>query len=210
MDIAELKSDLKALSIGKSLEDYIIDIAVKKAGFDLAWHLDIPELQLSHTITVVSGTAEYDAEFVNMQSIDRILSAVFVGGTNLRQPLDEVDIRSFDRDYYGYGTTGTPYKFAFFKDQIWLYYVPNVSGTVYLRLQKVFSDWSNLRENYYPLVFALAKRNLVEEKSEEWQILNREVYQLISSFKGRVRPYKTGMETSAHRAYRQNQLNNLY
>jgi len=209
MDIETLKKDLKALSISKTFEDGIVDIAIQKAGKDLAWHLDIPELQVSHTITVVSGTAEYDAKFVNSQGIDRITSAVFVGGTNIRQPLDEVDIRTFDASYYGYATTGTPYQFAFFKDQIWLYYIPNISGTVYLRLQKIFTDFINLRENYYPLVFALTKRNLMEEKSPEYNILDMEANRLMSSFKGRVRPYKAGMELSAHRAYRMYGLNNL-
>ena len=208
MNIDQLKEDLKVLSIAKQLEEATLIAAIRKAGFDLAWHLDIPELNVSDTITVVSGTVDYTPALTLGGDIDRITSAVFVG--SVRQPLNLIDINSFDIDYRGVANTGTPYECVFYENKIWLYYIPSSSGTVYLRLQKIFNSFEELRESYYPVVFALAKRNLVEEKSIERQVLEREVLRLISTFKGRVRPYKAGFELSRHRGQRVYNLNNLY
>ena len=198
MNINRLKTDLKALSITKQLDDVAIDSAIHKAGMDLAWHIDISELNVSATITVVSGTVDYEPTVATGGDIDRITSAIFVG-SGLKQPLNLIDINTFYADYYGAGGTGTPYECVFYENKLWLYYIPNLSGTVYLRMQKVFNTLQDLGENYYSIVFVLAKMNLVEEKSKEREILERERNRLISTYKGRVRPYKQGFELSPHR-----------
>lgn len=208
MNISQLTEDLKVLSIAKTLEDPTIASAIRKAGFDLAWHLDIPELNISDTVTVVSGKVDYIPELTTGEEIDRITSAVFVG--NVKQPLNPIDINTFDADYRGVGNSGTPFEYVFYENKIGLYYIPSSDGIVYLRMQKVFNSFEGLRESYYPVVFALAKRNLVDEKSIERQVLERDVQRLISTFKGRVRPYKQGFELSPHRTQRVQGLSGLY
>ncbi len=216
MDTEKLKDNLTNLTPGKDLPAEAVTSAIILAGQEMAWLIDIPELNYSgDPLTVVSGTVDYALTPSTGEVIDRITSAVFVGSS--KSVLNIIDINSYDADYRGQATSGTPYECCFYDKKLWLYYIPNSSGSVYYRAQSVFNDFSNLAENYQPLVFQLTKRTLLTSLSSadpgrynaEIQVCDKLVDRFLSTFKTRVRPYKAGFEIDPHRAERVRRLNAL-
>jgi len=212
MNKTQLKIDLRNLEPNKVIPDEKLEGALRLAGYELAHLIDIPELQASDDFDVVSGTANYDLGLTGA-GLDRITVAHFVTGTT-EGLLEEVDIRTFDKGYRGEGTTGTPYMFCYHGGEMWLYYIPDTSGTVYYRYQTPYENLEMLGDNYYPLIYTLARRNLSDPseggEANEWMVWDREAKLLIKTFKGRVSPYKPAFEITSYRAQRQIELNNLY
>jgi len=207
MDIDRLKTDLRAVNIKRALNEQSLNGAIRLAGYELAHHLDLPELNQSGTITVTASTPNYAVS--ETHKLDRITSAVFQTSTK-KSCLDEIDIRTYDHHYRGVGTEGMPYLFCYFEGEIWLYYIPDTSGTVYFRSQRVMEDVKNLKDNYYPLVYQLAKRNLFDDQPTEWAEHDKIVTRMVNSFKGRVKPYKSAFELSPHKRDRVKGLNERY
>jgi len=207
MDIERLKRYLKNIAKTKSLDDNELEAAIWLAGCELAHHIDIPELQESSTITIVSGTPNYDIN-PNLK-LDRILAAVFMGSTQ-KAPLEEKDRRSYLWYYRGQATSGKPFCFTYWKKQIWLYKIPDETGTLYFDFQKVLTDPTILDDNYTYLIYRLSKRNLFDEDSNMWVKQERLAMRAIRGFKGRVRPYKDQMELSEHQRRKVQELNELY
>ena len=212
MDLDQLKKDLKHLERfrlpeGRVLNDPELDAAIRLAGYELAHYLDVPELNWSDSVTVSANTPNYN---VNAgEKLDRITVATFQTSTK-KTSLRETDIRSYDGYYRGEGKSGFPVMFCFYQDQVWLYKIPDTNGTLYLRGQLIIEDVAHLRDNYYPLIYQLTKRNLYDENTSEWFTHDKIAMRLIRSFKGRVRPYKSQFEPSIYRLQRTSKLSQEY
>ena len=207
MDIEGLKTDLRSVNTKRALSDPAVKGAIRLAGYELAHHLDLPELNQSGTIPVTASTPNYNV--AESYKLDRITSATFQTSTK-KATLGETDIRTYDALYRGMGTEGMPYTFSYFNGEIWLYYIPDTNGTLYIRTQRIMEDVKDLGDNYYPLIYQLAKRNLFDDDPGKWAAHDRIVTRLIGSFKGRVRPYKSAFELSVHRGNRVKGLNERY
>jgi hypothetical protein len=160
-------------------------------------------LQDSSTITVTSTTPSY--EISDALKLDRILSAVFVGDTK-KSVLEEIDMRSYDWLYRSVAANGTPSKFAYWEKKMWLYKIPDESGTIYFRFQKMLQTLDVIGDNLIHLMYQLAKRNIFDDVPNEWIRHDRLVVRAMRTFKGRVRPYKDKMEIGEHRRARAKNL----
>lgn len=207
MDVAKLKRYLKTVQTDRVLKDPTLDGAIWLAANELAHYVDIPSLQGSGTLTVVSATPNY--EISDAKKVDRILSAVFVGDTK-KTPLEETDMRRYDWLYRGKATSGTPTEFAYWEKQMWLYRIPDESGTVYYRYQKMLTTIDVIGDNLIHLMYQLSKRNIFDNDPNEWIRHDRLVQRAMRTFKGRVRPYKNQMEIGAYRRQRAKSLTERY
>lgn len=215
MDTATLYKDLKNLFFHLQIAPERIQAAAKAAFLEMAHYIDLPDAQdFPEDVTVVSGTPNYDVTLASGSDMDRITSAVFVSGTT-RQILDDSwTERVYQHHYRGLAVAGTPFACCYFKDQLWLYHIPNLSGTVYLTCQSVVTDLTDFPDNYYPLMIALVAKNLFRTSSEPEGVAiflraTQDARDLIKSFKGRMHPKKIVMEQSSHRANRVRVLNSL-
>lgn len=196
MDVEKLKRYLKTIRTERKLGDTALDGAIWLAANELAHYVDIPSLHGSGTLIIVSSTPSYAIE--GAKKLDRILSAVFVGDTK-KSALEETDMRTYDWFYRGQATNGTPTKFAYWENKMWLYRIPDKSGTVYYRYQKMLETVDVIGDNLVHLMYQLAKRNIFDDNPNEWIRHDKLVQRAIRTFKGRVRPYKSKMEISDHR-----------
>lgn len=203
MDVERLKRYLKTIRTERKLDNNALDGAIWLAANELAHYVDIPSLQGSGTLTIVSSTPSYEIE--GAKKLDRILSAVFVGDTK-KSVLDEWDMRSYDWLYRSVAASGTPSKFAYWEEKMWLYKIPDESGTVYYRYQKMLETTDVIGDNLVHLMYQLAKRNIFDDNPNEWIRHDKLVQRAIRTFKGRVRPYKSKMEISDHRRGRAQDL----
>lgn len=215
MDTDTLYKDLRNLFYHLQVASERLQAATKAGFLEMAHHIDLPDAQdFPEDITVVSGTPNYDVTLASGSDMDRITSAVFVSGTT-RQILDDSwTERTYQHHYRGLAETGTPSACCYFKDQLWLYKIPNLSGTVYLTCQSVVSDLTDFPDNYFPLMVALVAKHLFRTSSEPEGIAiylraDRDARNLIKSFKGRMHPKKIAMEKSSYRAQRVRDLNTL-
>lgn len=203
MDVAKLKRYLKTVQTDRALKDPTLDGAIWLAANELAHYVDIPSLQGSGTLTIASGTPNY--EISDAKKLDRILSAVFVGDTK-KTPLEETDMRRYDWLYRGKAVNGTPTEFAYWEKQMWLYRIPDETGTVYYRYQKMLTTIGVIGDNLIHLMYQLSKRNIFDDDPNEWIRHDRLVQRAMRTFKGRVRPYKNQMEIGAYRRQRAKSL----
>lgn len=184
-------------------------VSAEKAAFlRMAHHIDLPDAEDSGEATITADTPNYVLELDSGKDIDRITSAVFVTGST-RQPLEDWNIREYQFAYRGAATTGTPYAYCYYNDHMWLYYIPEASGTVYFTCQHVLTDLSDFPDNYYPLMIALVKTHIFKSGSGEWWAAYRETKDLLKSFKQRMHPLKKVMEKTTYRAERIKALNEL-
>lgn len=209
MNVETFRNNIKTLFAHLDLQDRRIVAAEKVAFLTMAHHIDLPDAENdTGEITVASGTAGYTPSLDNGSDIDRITSAVFVSGT-VKKDLDEWGIRGYEYYYRGQATTGTPYAFCFHARKVKLYYIPDLTGTVYFTCQEVVTDLTDFPDNYYPLMVALIKLQIFEEGTSKWWAAYKQSRDLMKSFKGRMRPKKDVMELSTYRAERIRELNSL-
>lgn len=208
MDTTAFHNNIRKLLAHLALDEDRIVAAEKVAFLEMAHHIDLPDAENEGTITVVSGTPDYEPSLDNGHDIDRITSAVFVSGTT-KQPLGHWGITSYQHNYRGLAVTGIPYGYCFHADKVWLYYIPNLSGTVYFTCQEVVTDLTDFPDNYYPLMVALIKEEIFDEGSREWWAAYQKAKDLLKSFKDRMRPKFEVMPMSTHRALRVRDLNEL-
>ena len=206
MNVETFRSDISTLLAGLAIKKKRLQAAEKAAFLKMAHHLDLPDAEDSGSVDIESGTPNYDLILGSGKDIDRITSAVFVG-SGIKQPLDDWDIRAYQRAYRGVATTGTPKAFCYYNDQLWLYYIPNLSGTVYFTCQHVVTDLTDFPDNYYPLMVELVQTFIYKRGTGEWASAYRASKDLIKSFKDRMHPKKAVMEMNAHRANRMIALN---
>ena len=208
MDINSFHRDLKLLVPELKIKDNRLRAAEKAAFLTMAHHIDLPDAQDSGNVTISSSTPNYELELTGNKTVDRITSAVFVSGTT-KQPLEDWNIRTYQYSYRGVGTSGVPYAFCYYNDELWLYYIPNLSGTVYFTCQHVVTELTDFPDNYLPLMFELVCKQLFKRGTPEWLSARREGNTLIKSFKSRMHPIKTGMEKTTYRTQRIRDLNSL-
>lgn len=207
MNTDTLKADLRNLFPKKVVSDHRLTSIIKGSFLEMAHHLDLPDAEdFPDDVTVVSGTPNYDVTLSSGKNVDRITSAVFVSGTT-KQVLTDWNMRLYQHAYRGSATTGTPYAFCFYKRQLWLYYIPDLGGTVYLTCQHVLTDLTSFPDNYYPLMETLVTCRVYDKGSREWMAAYRAKKDLIKSFKGRMHPKKVEMEKSLYRSLRIQDLN---
>lgn len=213
MNTATLYKDLKNLFYHLQVAPERLQVATKAAFLEMAHYIDLPDAQdFPEDITVVSGTPNYDVTLASGSDMDRITSAVFVSGTTRQILEDSWTERVYQHHYRGLAGTGTPYACCYFKDQLWLYSIPNLSGTVYLTCQSVVTGLTDFPDNYYPLMIALTAKHLFRTSSEPEGIAiylraDRDARNLIKSFKQRMHPKKIVMPMSSYRAQRVKNLN---
>lgn len=208
MNVDTFRGDIQKLLSGLSIKKNRMAAAEKAAFLRMAHHLDLPDAEDSGSVTITSGTPNYDLILGSGKDIDRITSAVFVA-SSVKKNLEDWNIRAYQFAYRGVATTGTPYAFCYYNDQLWLYYIPNLSGTVYFTCQHVVTDLTDFPDNYYPLMVALVKKEIFKDGSTEWWSAYRDAKDLLKSFKDRMHPKKAVMEMSSHRAKRVIALNEL-
>ncbi len=182
--------------------------AAEKAAFlTMAHYIDLPDAEDKGSQAVTSATPNYTISTDSGKDIDRITSVVWVGSNNYN--LIDLNIREYQFLYRGTATTGEPDSYCYYNGQIWLYPIPDESGTIYFSCQIVVTSLTSFPDNYYPLMLALIKKNLLKEGSGEWYWAYREARDLIKSFKTRMHPKKRGMEMGTYRSARIQDLNNL-
>lgn len=215
MNTAVLYKDLKNLFFHLQIAEERLQAAAKAGFLEMAHYIDLPDAQAHpDDVTVVSGTAHYSVTLASGEDLDRITSAVFVSGTT-RQPLgDSWTERTYQHHYRGIAGTGVPTECCYFNDELWLYKIPNLSGTVYLTCQSVVADLTDFPDNYFPLMVALTAKNLFRTNSDPegmgiYLRADRDRKDLIKSFKGRMHPKKMVMEQSTYRSLRVQRLNSL-
>jgi len=215
MNTATLYKDLKNLFFHLEIGDERIQAAVKAGFLEMAHYIDLPDAQAHpDDVTVVSGTPNYSVTLGAGEDMDRITSAVFVSGTTRQILGDSWTIRTYQHHYRGLAGTGVPTECCYFNDELWLYKIPNLSGTVYLTCQAVVTGLTDFPDNYFPLMVALVAKQLFRTSSEPEGIAIylravRDTKDLIKSFKGRMHPKKIVMEKSTYRALRIQRLNAL-
>lgn len=215
MNTATLYKDLKNLFFHLEIADERLQAATKAAFLEMAHYIDLPDAQAHpDDITVVSGTPHYGVTLAGGGDLDRITSAVFVSGTTRQILGDSWTIRTYQHHYRGLAGTGVPSECCYFNDELWLYPIPNLSGTVYLTCQAVVTGLTDFPDNYFPLMVALVAKNLFRTSSDPAGIAiylraDRDRKDLIKSFKDRMHPKKSVMEQSTHRSRRVQRLNAL-
>lgn len=208
MDTAEFKKNIRNLLAVLDIKTERIESAEKIAFLEMAHHLDLPDSEDSGSESVVSGTPNYSLTLDSGKDIDRITSVVFVS-SSVKQPLMDWNIRTYQYAFRGSAISGTPYAFCFYNDELRLYYIPNLSGTVYFTCQHVITDLTDFPDNYYPLMVELTKKHIFETGSSGWWAATRAAKDLLKSFKDRMHPLKVTMEKSLHRTQRVQALNRL-
>lgn len=215
MNTATLKKDLKNLFSHFQLDPERLQAAAKAGFLEMAHYIDLPDAQAHpDDITVVSGTPNYDITLATGEDMDRITSAVFVSGTTRQILGDSWTIRTYQHHYRGLAGTGVPTECCYFNDELWLYKIPNLSGTVYLTCQSVVADLTDFPDNYFPLMVALVAKNLFRTSTDPeglgiYMRADRDRKDLIKSFKKRMHPKKMVMEKSTYRSQRIQNLNAL-
>jgi len=212
LDTSTLHKDLKNLFSDLSIDDPRLQVAEKAAFLTMAHFIDLPDAQDSGSQAITSGTPNYDLTLSGTNQVDRITSAVFVA-SSVKQPLEDWNIRQYQYAYRGLAETGTPSAFCYYNDQLWLYKIPNLSGTVYFTCQHVLTDLTDFPDNYYPLMVALVEMHIYRPTTPEGAAMYDRAYRkakdLIKSFKGRMHPLKTEMEKTTYRTNRIEDLNTL-
>jgi len=215
MNTATLYKDLKNLFFHLQIDDPRLQVATKAGFLEMGHYIDLPDAQAHpDDITVVSRTPNYDVTLASGGDVDRITSAVFVSGTTRQILGDSWTEREYQYHYRGIAGTGVPSECCYFKDQLWLYKIPNLSGTVYLTCQSVVADLTDFPDNYFPLMVALVAKHLFRTSSEPEGIAIylravQDTKDLIKSFTGRMHPKKMVMEKSTYRSKRIQKLNAL-
>jgi len=208
MNVTTFRKDVQNLLADLRIKDPRMQAAEKAAFLKMAHHIDLPDAEDSGSVTITSGTPNYDLELGSGKDIDRITGAVFVG-SSVKQPLTDWNSRTYLHAYRGLATTGTPYAFSYYNNQLWLYYIPNLSGTVYFNCQHVVTDLTDFPDNYYPLMVELIQTFIYKRGTSEWWSAYRAGKDLMKSFKDRMHPKKVVIELSGHRARRVKALNEL-
>jgi len=181
--------------------------AAEKAAFlTMAHHLDLPDAEDGGSQAVTSGTPNYAIVTDSGDDVDRITSVVWVGSNNI--PLTDLNIREYQFLYRGDADTDEPDSYCYYNGELWLYPIPDESGTVYFTCQNVVVNINDFPDSYYPLMLALTKKNLMKEDSGGWYWTYREAKDLMKSFKMKMHPKKRGMEMGTYRALRIRDLNN--
>jgi len=215
MNTATLYKDLKNLFFHLQIADERLQAAAKAGFLEMAHYIDLPDAQdFPKDITVVSETPNYDLTLTTGSAVDRITSAVFVSGTTRQILGDSWTERTYQHHYRGLAQTGVPSECCYFKDQLWLYKIPNLSGTIYTTCQSVVTDVTDFPDNYFPLMVALTAKHLFRTSEDPAGIAiylraDRDRKDLIKSFKKRMHPKKMVMEKSTYRSRRIQRLNSL-
>jgi len=214
MNVDTFRKDVRNLFADFSIPDERIQVAEKAAFLEMAHYIDLPDAEDQGTVTVTSGTEHYTLTLDSGADVDRITGAVFVG-TSVKSILeDSWTYRTYLHHRRGLAETGTPFACCFYNDELWLYYIPNLSGTVYFSCQQVVEDLTDFPDNYYALMIALTAKQMfrtriTEAESIIYERSNRDARNLIKSFKKRMHPQKMVMEKSSYRANRIRALNSL-
>lgn len=210
MDSKLFHSEITNLFSDQSFSPERLTAAEKAAYLELAHHVNIPEAEDTGTATVTSGTPNYTLSLTTGEDIDRLTAAVFVSGTT-KNAMWEWKRREYLFKYRGEAESGTPYAWNFYKGQLWLYYIPDVSGTVYFDCQKVLMGITDFGENLYPVMLALTKKHLfrANKDSFDYASAKQEAKELIKSLKLKMSPIKSEIEQTLYRAQRIKDLNEL-
>jgi len=208
MDATTFHRLVRSLLAEYELSEERLVSAEKAAFLRMAHHIDLPDAEDKGEVTITAATPNYILELDSGKDIDRITSAVFVAGS-VKQPLDDLNIREYQFAYRGAADTGTPSAYCYYNDEMWLYKIPDLSGTVYFTCQHVLTDLTDFPDNYYPLMIALVKTHIFKSGSGEWWAAYRETKDLLKSFKQRMHPLKKTMEKTTYRALRIQDLNEL-
>jgi len=201
MDATTFHKDVRNILREYKLKDEVLTSAEKAAFLRMAHHIDLPDAEDAGSKAITSGTPNYSLTLDSGADIDRITSAVFVG-SSVKQALEDWNIREYQHAYRAIATEGTPYAFCFYNDEMWLYYIPNFSGTVYFTCQNVVTDLTDFPDNYYPLMIALVKTHVFKSGTAEWWAAYRESKDLLKSFKDRMHPIRRTMEKTRYRMLR--------